>query len=283
MEVLSVGISAYRQLAQKAYKRNTRYRSAHMINNVASAIFGFIYISIWQAASGNPGDISSLNDAVSSISSTVPADVYTPQTMVHYVAFSQVIVWITVFLPSGLGIPQVVRTGAVSLEMLRPVDYHLHIIARETGTLWYNALFRCIPLALVFALTVGLYVPADPTTWPRLAAALVLAAYVAVCLHYLSGIVAFWTVNASWARQILITLHFGLSGFLVPIDLLPGPLPIVARLLPFASLQYVPARVYLELSGIEALIPSVIWAVTLTILCRFVTTKARHKLEVQGG
>src|SRR5690625_1679366 len=108
-----MGASAYRLLAQKAYRRNTRYRSAHMINNVASAIFGFIYISIWQAASGSPVDISALDDVVSPASSVITTpDEYTPETMVYYVAFSQVFVWITVFLPSGLGIPQVVRTGA---------------------------------------------------------------------------------------------------------------------------------------------------------------------------
>lgn len=260
----------YVLLMQKAYRRNTQYRMAHMVNNTASAIFGFIYVAIWQAAASSP-------------SAAAVGDVYTAERMTSYVAFNQSLLWITSFLQAGLGIPEVVRTGAISLEMLRPIDYHLHIFAREAGVLWYNLLYRTIPLATVFALTVGLYRPTHLHTYFWLAMALVLAMYNALCLHYLTGLASFWTVNVSWARNIFMTLHFGLSGFLVPIDLLPGILAPVAAILPLAGFQYIPARIYLEIAGGETLISPLIWAVILTVICRYVTFRARRKLEVQGG
>src|SRR5690606_7129004 len=95
-------MGAYWLLAKKAFRRNMQYRASHMVNNAASAIFGFIYIAVWQAAARNAG-----------------AGEYTAAVMARWVAFTQVMLWLAVFLPHGLGIPEAVRTGAVSLEMLR--------------------------------------------------------------------------------------------------------------------------------------------------------------------
>jgi ABC-type uncharacterized transport system, permease component len=259
-------MGAYWLLAKKAFRRNMQYRASHMVNNAASAIFGFIYIAVWQAAARNAG-----------------AGEYTAAVMARWVAFTQVMLWLAVFLPHGLGIPEAVRTGAVSLEMLRPVDFHLLVISRELGTVWYNAWFRSLPLALVFALAVGVHVPQRPATYPLLACAVLLSVYLGLCQQYLVGISSFWTVQARWAWQLVNTCQMVLSGFMVPIDLLPPPFSYLARALPFAPLLYDPARIYLELSGAEALTWPAIWAVLLTLICRSLTAKARRRLEVQGG
>jgi len=194
-----------------------------------------------------------------------------------------VMLWLAVFLPHGLGIPEAVRTGAVSLEMLRPVDFHLLVISRELGTVGYNAWFRSLPLALVFAFAVGVHVPQRLTTYPLLVCAVLLSVYLGLCQQYLVGISSFWTVQARWAWQLVNTCQMVLSGFMVPIDLLPPPFSHLARVLPFAPLLNDPARIYLELSGAEALAWPAIWAVLLTLICRHLTAKARRRLEVQGG
>lgn len=257
---------AYAQLFTKAYRRNLHYRVAHLVNNVASALFGFIYIAIWQAAGGEGG-----------------TGAYDGKALAQYVAFNQALLWITIFQTVGLGIPESVRTGAIGLEMLRPVDFHLHVLARSAGNLWYNLWYRSIPLATVFALAVGLPPSLDLAGYGLLALSIALAAYIGLSLHYLSGISSFWTLKSVWAHQALHTLHFGLSGFLVPVDLLPGGLAAVSAWLPFAALQYYPARIYLGISGAEALIAPLIWAALLTLLCRLSTRAARARLEVQGG
>lgn len=259
-------MSAYVLLGKKAYRRNLQYRAAHMVNNVASMIFGLIYIAIWQAAARG--------------SAVGP---YNAESLAWWVAFNQVNLWIAVFLPFGLGIPEMVRTGAVSLEMLRPLDFHLLVITRELGTVWYNLWFRSLPLAIVFALVIGVYVPKNPATYPLLLCGIILAVYIGLCQQYLVGITAFWTVEARWAWQLLNTFQVVLSGFMVPIDLLPEPFYRLARVLPFAPIHHDPASIYLELAGAEALVWPVVWAIVLTIVCRYLTAKARRKLEVQGG
>lgn len=259
-------MSAYVLLAKKAFRRNLQYRAAHMANNVGSMIFGLIYIAIWQAAArgGEAGP-------------------YNAQTLAWWVAFNQVMLWVAVFLPHGLGIPEMMRTGAVSLEMLRPLDFHLLVISRELGTVWYNLWFRTLPLAIVFAFAIGVYVPKNPVTYPLLLCGIALAVYIGLCQQYLVGITAFWTVESRWAWQLTNSLQVVLSGFMVPIDLLPSPFDRIGRVLPFAPLHHDPASIYLEMAGAEGLVWPVVWAVALTVICRYVTIKARRKLEVQGG
>lgn len=259
-------MSAYVLLGKKAFRRNLQYRAAHMVNNVASAIFGFIYIAIWQAAAAGEG-----------------AGAYSAPIMAQWIAFNQVMLWVAVFLPFGLGIPEMVRTGAVSLEMLRPLDFHLLVISRELGTVWYNLWYRTAPLALVFALVIGVQAPQRLWTYPLLLCAMLLAVYIGLCQQYLVGLTSFWTVEARWAWQLLNTLQIVLSGFMVPIELLPAPFSQIARVLPFAPLHHDPTRIYLELAGAEALVWPVVWAVLLTIICRLLTGSARRRLEVQGG
>lgn len=264
--MLARRVSVHKLLAHKAYRRNFQYRASHVITNIASVIFGFIYIAIWQAATsqGGTGD-------------------YTPIDFARYVAFNQALLWVTIFRENGLGIPQTIRTGAISLDMMRPVDYHLMMVTRELGNVWYSFLFRTLPLSAVFAWAVGVHIPTHPSTVGLLAVAIVLAVYNGLCLHYIAGISAFWTLQSRWAFQLLHSAHFGLSGFMVPIDLLPPGLSQLATYLPFGSLQYYPARIYLELAGAEALILPAIWAVVLTVLCRILTRLARRTVEIQGG
>jgi len=260
-------MNAYLLSAKKVFRRNVQYRAAHMVNNVASAIFGFIYVAIWQGAAGSSAGVGE----------------YDAATLARWVAFNQVMLWIAVFLPHGLGIPEAVRTGAISLEMLRPLDFHLFVISRELGTIWYNLWYRCLPLALVFGLVIGVHVPQRLSTYPLLLCAVVLSVYIGLCHHYLIGLSAFWTIQSRWAFQLLNALHVALSGFMVPIDLLPAPFDWIARVLPFAPIHHDPARIYLELSGAEALAWPLVWAGVLTLVCRGLTMKARRRLEVQGG
>ena len=106
----------YFTLASKAYARNLQYRGAHMVHNIASAMFGFMYACIWIGL----GADYALGD-------------YGTQGMVGYIAFTQAALWVSSFVTNGLGIPQAVRTGHISLDLMRPVHLFSHLMAKEWG------------------------------------------------------------------------------------------------------------------------------------------------------
>ena len=259
-------MSAYWVIGAKGFRRNLQYRGAHMMNNMASMVFGFVYISIWQAAAQQGG-----------------SGEYSPQMLVWYMAFSQSILWITTFMTAGLDIQTKVRSGAVALEMMRPVSFFLMTVSREFGSLLYNLFFRTIPIAAAFALAVGFYVPSGGLVWVWVALSLVLGAWVGICLYYLVGISSFWTWEIGWSHTLQYSVNMLFSGYMVPLDLMPPWLEYAARLLPFGAQSFYPVRIYLQLSGPEALLPGAVWTIILILICLSVTRLARRRLEVQGG
>lgn len=103
-------------LARKMYLSNLQYRSAHLVHNIASALFGLIYVSIWTGiAEGRSLGEYGLNGIFS------------------YVAFNQASLWVAAFLNNGLGMDQSVRTGQIALDLVRPVHLFYHLMSKEWG------------------------------------------------------------------------------------------------------------------------------------------------------
>ncbi|MFY0542844.1 ABC transporter permease [Brevibacillus sp. H7] len=257
----------YWRIIQKSYRRNLQYRLSHFINNIASSIFGLVFIAIWAGVlEGREADSP-----------------YSMETMGHYITLSQCVLWVSTFLTPGLGIQTGVRSGAVSLDLMRPVHYFLYVISHELGKVGYNALYRSIPIGGVLGLFVGFSFPDQPVTYLLASLSLLLAVYLGLLLFFLTGITSFWTTEIRWAHYIVITLIFGLGGQMIPVNLLPGWLGEIAPYLPFAGVLYYPVMIYLEQVSPSGLLIQLGWGLALTIAALAVTQKARRKIEIQGG
>ncbi|PZE20986.1 ABC transporter permease [Paenibacillus xerothermodurans] len=253
-------------LIKKAFARNLQYRSSHAVNPIASAAFGLVYVSIWKGV-GDP----------------VGAHGYTLQNIVHYVAFNQVCLWITLFLTKGLGIENAVRTGQISLDLMRPVHLFYHLMCKEWGQAGYQLMYKSVPIYLLYIWALGLPVPSSTAIWLWTLAALALAAYLNICINYLIGVTALWTTESNWLYWVHYSFSTVLSGFLIAVDWLPHWLQTISRWSFYPYMQYVPTRLYLGMESALALIGSAVWCALLTLLCLAATAIVRHKLEVQGG
>lgn len=239
-----------------------------MLNNLASALFGFIYISLWQAvAPDNPA----------------AGDPYSREIMTQIMILAQVFAWFTTFLPAGLSIHTSVRNGAIALEMARPMPYFPQIMAREAGNIAYHAVYRALPLMLLFTFTVGFPQPHSVSGLLVTMPSLLLGTYVGLALTYTIGLSALWTSEIRWAHWTYHTLVGLMAGGWIPSDILPGWLGKVAPYLPFAAQQHWPIRIYLGLSGWEGLLVQLAWAGALTLWCLYLTRRALHRVVVQGG
>lgn len=256
----------YRVLAIKGFIENLQYSASHLVNSVASAIFGVLEVYFWL----NVMPVEGFAD-------------YTSLTIVHYVTANQAFIWFTQF---GLRVQkkmrESVRSGNVATELMRPIDFYAYQLATDYGSMVYGLLFRGIPVALMLS-TLGFYVPKNPATWGWTLLALLLGAYIAVTDMYLVGLTAFWITETRTAYWVMSSLSLGLGGVAFPLEVLPDRLYHIARWSPFACLNYNPARIYLELSGPELILPGVVWVVIMTAIAQALTRVARRKLEVQGG
>lgn len=257
----------YWLLFKKSFARNMQYRLSHLINNAASAIFGFVYIAIWTGV----------------LTGKEHQSPYSIQDMTHYMAASQCILWVSVFLTAGLGIQLGVRNGAISIELARPTNYFFYITSQEAGRIAYNLIFRSLPIGLIFTFTVGFYFPGHFTTYLYTAVSVIMAAGISLNLYYLIGITSCWTTEISWAHFINFTLMFSLGGQLVPLTLLPHSFSQIAEWLPFAGIVYYPVMIYLEKTGESVILYQAFWFFALLIINHWITATARRKIEIQGG
>jgi len=253
-------------------RRNLQYRGQHMINNAASAVFGFIYIALWQSIAGGSGA------GAGSFAGAVDAAV-----LAHYIAVNQCLLWVTTFDRSGLEIAARVRDGSIGTELMRPVSFMWTQLSRIYGNRAYNFVFRSLVLAAVFRLAVGLGLPDG---LPRIAAtalAWILATHIGAMLTYFTGLASFWTTDVGWMYLTLQMLNLFLGGASIPLHYMPTGLTAFAKMTPFACVGYLPTSLYLGWAGPEVVVPMLFWSIALPLLASEVTRRARRRVEVAGG
>lgn len=253
-------------LARKAYARNLQYRGSHLLHNAVSAVFGFIYASIWTGL----GSSTSLGE-------------YGANGIVGYIAFNQAILWVTQFTTNGLGLEQSVRTGQIALDLMRPVHLFYQAMSREWGQVWYQFMYKSIPIYVLYVFIFSLRLPHDAAVVGWTALSLVMASYISICMNYLIGVAALWTTESRWLYWLNYAFAMLLSGFFIPIEWLPGWLRTISMFTPYPYQLYYPTRIYLGLQNGTAGLGALFWAIGFTCVCLLATAAMRRKLEVQGG
>ncbi len=252
-------------MAQKMYRINLQYRYTQLINAMGSALFGYIMIFVWRAAAMQRGGLGK----------------YTVTDLVLWVAFAQIL-FNFIFPRTGLRIQDSVRSGNISLEFLRPVNYFTYIIARETGRQFYNLVYRSVPILILYSLTIGYKIPSLQQALLLIPVTLV-SMYISLCLCYIVGICALWTTDVRWSHTLFFSLINIAAGVMIPVDLVPGIVGRVLSLSPWACLMNPACNVLLGFHDRSTFLLLLFWTIAMTIICLVATHMGRRKLEVQGG
>lgn len=87
--------------------------------------------------------------------------------------------------------------------------------------------------------------------------------------------------------MMVTSLSEFLSGAVIPLPFLPDGVRTIVELLPFASMQNVPFRIYSgDLSGAameRSLMLQLIWLAALVIIGCFMESRALKRVVIQGG
>ena len=262
---------AYLHFGVRSFRRAITYRAATLAGMATNFFFGLVRAMIFAA----------FYEAA-----VAPPDMPVEQA-VSYVWLVQAIL--------GLGFwpffsdPFIadIRTGAVAMQLLRPVDYQGCWFAHSVARLLQMTLMRGVPIG---ALAMALGFLAPPPSWESaglfvlsLGAGMVLA----VALAQVTGAIAFWTLDATGPSGLMSVLTMFLSGMLVPIALWPAWLAEVAHFSPFPGLTDTPLSIYLgRYPGPEALGAiglQWLWAAAMLLVARGLISRGFSRLEIQGG
>ncbi len=259
-------LAKYVVLFRKGFAQNLQYSASHLLNTVASAAFGLVYIYLWKAVAPIEGFAG-----------------YTSAALTSYIVINQVTLWFSQFaIRTHVRLRDAVRSGDIASELQRPMDLFAYRISFDLGSQVYSLLFRGIPVGLMLArFLTGITREPAALLWGAIS--LAFSGYIGIAIAYMVGISAFWTTSTRTAWWVATTLSLSLGGASMPLEILPEAIRRVVTWTPFPYLSYYTARILLELSGPGSLLGSGLWALILTYLAGKLTASARSKLEVQGG
>lgn len=263
-------MSAYAALFAARFRALLQYRGAAVGGMVTQVFFGLIFVMVYEAF----------------YRSSSAAQPMTLAQVRSYIWLGQAFLGMLPWNVEGEQ-RQLVRSGAVAYELLRPVRLYSLWFARSMA--WRSAptLLRSVPiLGLAFAFF-GLSLPpsaASAGAWLiAMAGALLLSAAITTLLT----ILLIWTVSGEGLNVILTALVVLCSGMNIPIPLLPDWARAVVEILPFRGLVDTPYRLYVGYAAPGAvgllLLQQLGWTAAIIALSLLLLRRGLRRLEIMGG
>ena len=261
----------YAAMFSAGWRRYSRYRAALVAGTFTNSVFGLLKANIYVAAVASAGTQLAGYDARSSIT---------------FAWLTQALI-APVNLFAWTELAQRVRTGDVAIDLTRPVDLQLSLLAADLGRAAFVLLPRGLPPLLVAAAITGLALPGTALPYLLGLVSVVLAVSLSFCCRFALNLVAFWLVEIRGVVTLYITASNFLSGLMLPVAWFPDWLRVLATATPFPSfIQYPVDLLTGRVTGWAAaghLAQQVGWLVATALLGRWMLARATRRLVVQGG
>lgn len=183
-----------------------------------------------------------------------------------------------------------ILNGNISYELCRPLSVYNMWYARSLANRLSKAVLRCAPILLVAVFLpapYGLSAPAGPWEFMLFLLTMALAVLVTVSFTLLIYMLSFFTLSPEGLRIIFMSVIEFFQGAIIPLPFFPDRIRLVMELLPFASMQNVPLRVYSgDLSGTalyRAVFLQFFWLAVLLGVGKLLERRAMGRVVVQGG
>jgi ABC-2 type transport system permease protein len=255
-----------------SFQRRAAYRLANWTGIAVNFFFFLIHAQIYLAFFGERDQVVG----------------WRPEDAVLYFGISESLLMVLGAFPgySGWELMERIRTGAVTLDLTRPVRLYPRDLAERCGGAAYAFATRTIVLLIGVALVYGV-VP--PLRSELLLLPLVLAIGIAISatLWFLMSASAFWIEHAQGPMGALMILSWLFGGAAIPLDFYPDSLRMVCDVLPFRATIYTPVALAagrLEGTALAfGLAHQVAWLSILVVLARAVEERGVRRLVAHGG
>lgn len=183
-----------------------------------------------------------------------------------------------------------IQNGNVAYELCRPVDIYNMWFSRSMANRLSRAVLRCMPIIIIAAFLpspYGLSAPVSIGSFFLFLLGMCLGFSVTVAFCMLVYMVTFFTISPAGVRMVAVAAVEFFAGSVIPLPFFPDRIRQVMELLPFASMQNVPLRIYSgDISGMDSLKTLVLQAFWLTVMIaigKLLMRKAEKQIVIQGG
>jgi ABC-2 type transport system permease protein len=211
---------------------------------------------------------------------------FTMHEMVTYVAVG----WMSrslYFSSIDEEINEIVRSGQIGMYLIRPVNFHLMMLAQAFGGTLFRLIFFTVPVAGVILLSFPVAAPASAFALVAFLLSTFTSFFVLAEVGFLVGLLAFSLKSIQGVMRAKYYLIQLFSGLLLPLTFFPPVLQEIVNFLPFKLITYVPLQIYLgRLSSLEVIqlsLEQIAWGAALFVFSQWCWHRAMAKLTLQGG
>ena len=260
-------LAPYPQLLRAGYRRQAGYRQAALAGLATNIVFGLLRAAVLTAVLAQRGTVGGYDVAAA----------------VTYVWLGQGLLGV-VLLWGDQELSQRVRTGDIVVDLGRPWNLQLALLATDLGRACHAVLIRLLPPTAIGALFFPFRWPQRPETVLLFAASVALAVVVSFAIRFLLNASAFWLLDARGVLAVWGVVGGVLSGLVLPLSWFPPVAQAVLAWTPFPAMFQTPIDVFTERGdAVGLLVTQLGWAAFLLLAGRAALARGARRLVVQGG
>jgi len=192
-------------------------------------------------------------------------------------------------------VSDMVVSGAVAYERLRPLDTYFYWYARALAWTLARVLPRAVPMFILAGLILpltglgawGLAAPASAIDAVLFTLSISLTFLLSAAMTLLINVVVVASMTARGANLMAAAVVNLLSGLVVPLPLFPAWMSGFLFIQPFAGLSDIPFRIYVGQLPVPQAVAGIaiqaFWVAALILFGRRALGRAMDRLQVQGG
>jgi len=180
-----------------------------------------------------------------------------------------------------------VQEGKLAMNLIRPVDFQMVMIADAAGQSAFRAVLFTVPISIVLALIFPVKAPASLAAGLLFLWSAAMSFFLVAGMNFLVGLIAIRSksiLGILRAKYLVLEL---LSGLIIPTTLFPQPLRGILLASPFPHINFTPAALYLgKATGTEAarlLALQAGWTVALIAIGQWAWKRSQQRITIQGG
>jgi ABC-2 type transport system permease protein len=263
-------MSAYAAIIKARIRTLLQYRTAALAGMLTQLFWGLIRIMLFTALYHSSSVVQPLNYV----------------EVIDYVWLSQAMFSVSL-LNLDNDLQEMVRSGSVAYELLRPLDLYRLWYCRALASRIALIPLRTLPVFLISLLLLDLNPPPSLASCGAWLIATFGSLVLTSTISTLGSITLLWTITGDGLNQLLNIAMLIFSGLLIPLPFFPDWLQPLLNFMPFRDLVDIPLRFYFGQLPPESIVlcfgHQLLWILGLMALGRLMLGMGTHRLVIQGG
>lgn len=184
-------------------------------------------------------------------------------------------------------IQQMVRTGTVVYELLKPVDLYWLWFYRALAMRSIPTLMRAVPMFVAAGIFFRLTPPPTVASGIAWVISMIGALLLSSAISTLLNISMLWTISGEGIARLMMTFSMIFSGSVVPLPFFPSWAQRALDFMPFRGIVDLPFRIYTghippaEIGWV--FLHQMLWSLAFIAVGRMALARGTRRLVVQGG